>query len=362
MDPQLIDRIYESSFLPELWPQVLGELSDLAGGRGGVLFVANTEIGIFRWAASARIREDLEAYVAGGWLGRDLRQGRLVASRHAGFLIDDDLFSPDELAHDPTIRDYYRARGLGWTAITGVPLPTGDMAILTVEREYENGPVERSAVTMLDALRPHLARGALMSARLQMERARAASEALSFIGLPALVFDERGVVTAANPLVQALTGYLRWRARDQVSLKDLAADALFQQSVATIGLEDVPPVRSFAIRDADAKPALVAHVIPIRRNVRDLFTLAAGVLVLTPLTLPDAPPVELIRSLFDLTPAEARVARSLAAGDTVDEIASGAAVSSNTVRTQVRGILEKTGCHRQAEVIALLGGIVVPKA
>jgi DNA-binding CsgD family transcriptional regulator len=201
-----------------------------------------------------------------------------------------------------------------------------------------------------------------MSARLQMERARAASEALSLLGLPALVFDERGAVMAANALAENLTGHVRWRARDRVSLRDLAADALFQRAIATIGLEDAPPVRSFAVRDADANPALVAHVIPIRRNVRDLLTRSAGVLLLTPLTVPNAPPVELIRSLFDLTPAEARVARGLAAGDTVDEIASGAAVSSNTVRAQVRGILEKTGLHRQVEVVALLGGIVVPKA
>jgi DNA-binding CsgD family transcriptional regulator len=83
----------------------------------------------------------------------------------------------------------------------------------------------------------------------------------------------------------------------------------------------------------------------------------AGVLVLTPVTLPQAPPVELVQSLFDLTPAEARVARSLTIGATVEEIAATAGVSSNTVRTQVRGVLGKTGCRRQSEVVALLGGI-----
>jgi len=30
------------------------------------------------------------------------------------------------------------------------------------------------------------------------------------------------------------------------------------------------------------------------------------------------------------------------------------------VRTHVRGVLQKTGCRRQAEVVALLGGIMVP--
>jgi len=30
------------------------------------------------------------------------------------------------------------------------------------------------------------------------------------------------------------------------------------------------------------------------------------------------------------------------------------------VRTHLRGVLEKTGCRRQAEAVALLGGVVVP--
>jgi DNA-binding CsgD family transcriptional regulator len=40
------------------------------------------------------------------------------------------------------------------------------------------------------------------------------------------------------------------------------------------------------------------------------------------ITPPQAPPVELVQSLFDLSPAEARVARRLAAGETVEKIAS----------------------------------------
>jgi DNA-binding CsgD family transcriptional regulator len=75
---------------------------------------------------------------------------------------------------------------------------------------------------------------------------------------------------------------------------------------------------------------------------------------LTPVTTPQAPPVELVQSLFDLTPAEACVARSLAAGDTVEAIATSRRVSQNTIRAHVRDILEKTGCNRQVDMIALL--------
>ena len=35
MDQQLIDRIYECSVAPELWPGVLDELAKIADARGG---------------------------------------------------------------------------------------------------------------------------------------------------------------------------------------------------------------------------------------------------------------------------------------------------------------------------------------
>ncbi len=362
MNPQLIDEIYESSFLPERWPGVLGQLAEIAGGRGGVLFVTNVEVasaapGILRWTGSESMREDLEVYVHEGWIGRDPRVPRLMFSPHAGFLADESLLSEAELGTNPTILGYYRARGLGRGAITGVRLPTGDAAILSVEREYVRGPVGAEAVAALDGLRPHLLRSALVSSRLQLERARAASEALSLIGLPALVFNERGVVLAANALIEALTDHVRWRAHGRVAFRDPGADELFTRSIETIGIDAAPSIRSLVVRDADSRPAFVGHILPIRRQARDLFNLSAGVLVLTPVTLPNAPPVDLIQSLFDLSPAEARVARELATGATVDEIAGAAETSPYTVRAQVRAILQKTGLHRQVEVVALLGGL-----
>jgi DNA-binding CsgD family transcriptional regulator len=163
-------------------------------------------------------------------------------------------------------------------------------------------------------------------------------------------------------LIEAMSGYVHWRAFDRVSLKDNIADHLLRDAIATIDSEIGSSVRSFPVRDAHANAMMVAHVIPIRLSARDIFLRCATVLAMTPVTPPQAPPVELVQSLFDLTPAEARVARSLAAGKTVENIASDGSVSLNTVRTHVRGVLEKTGCNRQADVIALLTGIVPPRA
>jgi hypothetical protein len=86
-------------------------------------------------------------------------------------------------------------------------------------------------------------------------------------------------------------------------------------------------VRSFPVRDTGAEAMMVAHVVPIRLSARDIFVRCAAALILTHVTAPQAPPVELVQSLFDLTPAEARVARSLASGKTVEDIATDGGIS-----------------------------------
>jgi DNA-binding CsgD family transcriptional regulator len=196
-----------------------------------------------------------------------------------------------------------------------------------------------------------------MSARLQLERARATTQVLAALGLAALVFDESGKVIAANPLIEAMTGEVRWLARDRLSLSDRSADLMLRAAIASIGAAEGATARSFPVRDAERSATMVAHLIPIRLSARDIFVRCAGVLVLTPVSLPNAPSVAIVQSLFDLTPAEARVARDLAEGKTVAAIASGSGASQNTIRTHVRGVLEKTGCNRQTDVVALLAGL-----
>jgi DNA-binding CsgD family transcriptional regulator len=354
MDPELIDRIYESSLVPERWPGVLDELGRVAEATGGSLFISKGNV-LF-WTASPASRERADRAVKEGWYWRGQVTARLFAAHHAGFLADADVFSLDELDCEPLYRDFLRPEGIGWTVGTVLPIATGEGVNIAFTRRTERGPFERKFVQRLDDLRPHLARSVLLSARLQLEHARTVSETLAALGLPALILNEHGKVIAANSLIEALAGSVQWRSQDRVSLRDRAASGLLHDAIAAIGSAG-GGVRSFPVRDADAGAMMVAHVIPIRLSARDVFVRCAAAIVLTPVALPQAPPVELVQSLFDLTPAEARVARSLACGKTVEDIATDGGTSPNTVRTHVRGVLEKTGCNRQTDVVALLTAI-----
>lgn len=61
---------------------------------------------------------------------------------------------------------------------------------------------------------------------------------------------------------------------------------------------------------------------------------------------------ERIAADLNLTQSEAIIALSLADGQTLEEIAARRDVSIHTVRNQVKSALSKTGCRRQAELVA----------
>jgi DNA-binding CsgD family transcriptional regulator len=106
-------------------------------------------------------------------------------------------------------------------------------------------------------------------------------------------------------------------------------------------------------RVADNAP-FVAHVLPLRGAGLDVFTGATSLLYITPLAQQNPLAAGLLQALFDLTPAEARVAGLIAEGQSVDSITDSLQVSTNTVRTQLKSVFAKTGVGRQAELATLL--------
>ena len=360
MDTELVDRIYECAFIPDQWPNALGELAAIATARTGFLFVSKGEIHRFVGSTDFGL-EAVRPLVESGVVARTERFKRLLAARHPGFLTEAEIYPAGDVADDLTYRTLLYPRGLGHAAATAVTLPTGDSFTIVLEREFVRGPVERDAIDRLNAIRPDIARSATMSARLQLERARATTQVLEALGLAALVFDDSGKVIAANPLIEAMTSEICWLARDRLSLSDRNADLLLRAAIELIGAAEGATARSFPVRGADGSAAMVAHVVPIRLSARDIFVRCAGVLALTSLSAPNAPSLAIVKSLFDLTPAEARVASDLAEGKTVADIASGSGASENTIRSHVRGVLEKTGCNRQTDVVALLAGLAATR-
>jgi DNA-binding CsgD family transcriptional regulator len=96
--------------------------------------------------------------------------------------------------------------------------------------------------------------------------------------------------------------------------------------------------------------------LPVTRSARDLFTGAGAFLYVTSVASRPGPEVKLLELLFDLTPAEARIAGLITEGHSVHLIARQQQITPNTVRRHLKAVFAKTGVHRQAELVSLLGG------
>jgi DNA-binding CsgD family transcriptional regulator len=98
----------------------------------------------------------------------------------------------------------------------------------------------------------------------------------------------------------------------------------------------------------------VLHLLPIRRLAHDIFARTTALVVATPLTPASIPQADLLGGLFDLSPAEDRVARALMGGMSLQDCARTFGVAQDTVRKQLKSIFAKTATSRQTELLQLL--------
>jgi DNA-binding CsgD family transcriptional regulator len=349
----LTDRIYEASVLPECWPDVLGRVTGIVDGVGTLLIAARDTNFRITGSSPEIVKLAQEYFIR--FRDNNERTRRLLEMRRAGFVSDSDAFSPEELANEPIFRDFLTPRGLGRGIGTAIHLPEREILIFHTEGLYSPQPVDRASVQALDELRPHLARAALLSARLAFERARTAVDTLSSLGLGACAVTDTGVVIVGNEKFSGERGLWTTRGGGRVALHDRRADRMLYD---TLAMAAGHATRSIALRDQDTGAPAVLHVVPVRRSAHDLFNRCVAILVLTKPVEGPSNALPLLQALFDLTATEADLAARIAAGQTTDEIAAREGKSVSTVRNQLKSALEKTGCRRQADLAGLLARLI----
>jgi DNA-binding CsgD family transcriptional regulator len=102
--------------------------------------------------------------------------------------------------------------------------------------------------------------------------------------------------------------------------------------------------------------SLVVHQIP--RSGTDELDTGTVLILLDPAGCAQ-PSAMVLRRMYGLTAAEAKLAIQIARGQTLAEIAADHQVSMTTVRRQLAFVLSKTETNRQAELMALLARVSI---
>lgn len=181
---------------------------------------------------------------------------------------------------------------------------------------------------------------------------------LDLISLGIVLLDERGHVVHANRAAWQMAREDRVlsirqgvpRAQDPLCDRALREAMRKAQQAREAGEEDW--VTGVSLQgDGQAVSALVCPLAPDRPADRHQPAVA---LFLSPPATAKSVSQQLLIDLFALTPTEARVAASLARGARPAEVAQELGVSQTTVAFHMRNLFQKTGTHRQTDLIALI--------
>lgn len=363
-DDPLIDRIYEAAFVPEMWVGVMDQMAAASNSAAGTIGVFGDDA---RFFASDYIRPAWDDITAKNeWSRGNLLEmmSSLQLSPPPAFIYDADLFPAEALAANTVRTERVIPLGIGGEVGSFEVMPTGELLLITVERWLTNDRPSAGELASLNALRPHLMRAGMVAARLRLERATAMAVTLRSLGLPAAVLTAGGRVLAVNSLLEDLPHLFGSAAFERLAIANAGANRLLSSALEAERSGVHLAVRSIPVpRHAPDDAPYVVHLLPVRRSAHDVFSTGDMVLVATRVD-PKAGhfPLSTLIGLFDLAPAEARLAVHLAEGRSVIEAATAFGITTKTARTYLERLFRKTGTSRQAELVALLKSTAVVAA
>ncbi|SBV31606.1 protein of unknown function [uncultured Sphingopyxis sp.] len=360
----LIGEIYDSVLHPESWNETLARIT-------GALCPLNWDAAFILWESSnppsarfvaatglaAGIQEIYTAVYAGHhpWSRKLMRYGN-------GSVVDSfDIMTREEFYESEFFRNFLKPYGIDRLVAVMLDRRDGDRLGLMLP-----GPGDRDVERLKRGLRvlaPHMQRAMRISDRiatldLAAGAARAAADTAPFA---IFSLDDQLNILAANARAARYerAGFIG-TARDRFafihppSQKQLL-DLVRSPDPAGLAFQTVAP-------SGKECPVLVARVT--RQSAQQLGGVRLGAsLIVTLGSAPGETPVveiDRVAQWFGLTPAEARLAVALAAGDTLQDYAALRAVSLNAVRFLLKGIFRKTGATSQAQLVARLARLPAP--
>lgn len=360
----LIGKIYDASVMPELWPIFLEQLSDVFNSLGTALYLADfasrssicisDEISFIqsvRIAPEAGLSYDRYYSKVNVWFenSKNLAEGQLVTT--------DRLFPARELVRTEWYNDWLKPQGY-FHAMVGHLLKQDTLAVRLSIFRAKPQPFTSDEVALFARFVPHLRRSCMIYKQLSELKDAVAtnSELLNRLPVGLILFDQDGRAQFINQQAETLI-----HNAESFSLNP-AGRCLAGNSSETHALRDLiikaaelGQSNAISLQRRSSSRPLTASVVSLRNQRSPFF--GAGSAVALFLHDPDRPlniDDSLLTQCYGLSPSEAKLAIALLSGQTPADYAETRGISNNTVKTQLKQVLAKTGTHRQSELVQML--------
>lgn len=351
-------RLGDAALDPTVWPEVMEEISQAVGAAGAALLQSDGRTADV--PRTAGIDELFRAYFGDNWHTRDLRtRGVPALLRGEGVITDQDCVTPDEVRREAFYNEFLLPLGFKWFAGVGFWAGTALWA-LSIQRTIGEGPFSAEDKRLLAELSPRLTDVATLSAAVGRSSVSGITNALNLVNRPALVLDRMGFVLDWNAAADRLFDSSMRVTNRRLMLHGHAARSALDQLIDRI--RATPDTVSFSMDSAivvhrNGKRPVLIRMLPIPNTARSPFLGARVLLIFADLGPKPGPDPRLLKSLFGLTAAEAKLASLVASGAPLDEIAGHLGIARETARNQLKAVFAKTETNRQGELVALLSQV-----
>lgn len=275
--------------------------------------------------------------------------------------------SEGELRSTPFYQNWAGPQGLREACVTKFVHTTDRIGLLSCTTRVDRGAVTSREQQFLALLSPHLRRASLIGDMLDQAQVTAHPyrEVLDNLAVSIVLTDPDGAIYYANPMaermfseqgpIQSLNGLLNGRNPSTAcALRNAIARAAGGD--ASLGTRGI----GLPISSAGDPPA-VAYVLPLTSGTARAALRPASAAVFVSTTTSATPlPEAVLATLFDLTPAEARVLLQIGRGLAPAQVADLLDISENTLKTHLSRIFVKTNTRRQVDLVRLASEIATP--
>jgi DNA-binding CsgD family transcriptional regulator len=361
----VIDRIYGMPFCDHDPGGLLNRIADLCMAENCALTMIDPALGLATVSAPRADPEIVAAYQRVWWA----EDPTVPATMHAPVGRITSLADTGRAAFAGSAfhQDYWRRSGLGAERLAAnLPVSAGGMASIVLQAGPKRDEICTDGARLFAALVPHLVRATDIALKLRRAEVSIRQGNATEQGGTEVVFAVdrylRPVLT--DPDAEAVLrgpGYPSV-AFGRLTLGNAALDARLADLVLGCGPADTARLRGGRLMipaPGDPAGSVRVDVAPFADEVMSLgvgpgLALPHAIIILTDTGLHQRRKKALLRERFGLTDAETRLAIAMLQGQGRDVAARSLGVSLSTVRTQLSSIFEKTGTHRQAELVGLL--------
>lgn len=361
----IVLRLHEASLSPELWPDVMLELSSIFDNRPLMFGVQWLPAGISFMQAvhmPGEIVQKIMSNYASVTSNPVTRAAVPALKLHSPFPIA-GLIDPKELEQTEYYRETIGQMGdiVGDFAIASHLAPTR-MTVLVLARRSDQPAASGEQLETLSRLSPHL--GLAMEVMVRMGRLDAAhaafSHALCRVAQAVALLDSTGTVVFANPAFEDLVAanrLLEIRAGQLHCSIPSENNALQRFLSALTGTHDGSgEKRSFNIRAGQTAEKIEFVGQPVHSDFARSLDLggASAVLFVSCLGSIRSDLVATFSEFFQLSSKQSEIVRLVVDGLDGPTIASKLSVSQNTLKTHMSRIYEKTETHSREELFKRL--------